>query len=216
MTPPESDASKSSGEPDSPEAIKEQIEETRAELAETVEALAYKADVKSRTKEKAAEVSRKAKETATGSGNAAREKVTALAQGAAGKAGQVADRAKQATPLGRSSESPGDTTVTTSTTDPGVTVVTTTTDGGGRATAARERVTALTQGATGRAGQIADRARQAAARWRTTEPSPTSNGAYGGATVAAGADRRKGAIATGGVTALLLLVALLIRRRRAS
>ena len=47
----------SSGEPeisDDPEEIRQQISQTRAELGETVEALASKADVKAQVKEKVA------------------------------------------------------------------------------------------------------------------------------------------------------------------
>ena len=42
--------------PDDRDQLERQIEETRAELAETVEALAYKADVKARAKDRVAEL----------------------------------------------------------------------------------------------------------------------------------------------------------------
>ena len=42
--------------PDDREELERQIEDTRAELADTVEALAYKADVKARAKDRAAEL----------------------------------------------------------------------------------------------------------------------------------------------------------------
>jgi hypothetical protein len=111
MSPSEND------EPATPEQIERQIEQTRAELADTVEALAYKADVKARTKEKAVEVTQRAKTAAAestqrakaaaaGSTQTAKEKATTLAQGAAGKASLVAEKAKQVAPGGKSQTSP--------------------------------------------------------------------------------------------------------------
>jgi LPXTG-motif cell wall-anchored protein len=44
-----------------PEELREQIEQTRAELADTVQALAGKADVKGRAKDKAGELTAQAK-----------------------------------------------------------------------------------------------------------------------------------------------------------
>jgi hypothetical protein len=49
------------GEPRSPEEIRRDIEETRGELGDTVEALAAKADVKAQAKEKAEDVKAQAK-----------------------------------------------------------------------------------------------------------------------------------------------------------
>ena len=45
--------------PDNPEELKQEIERTRAQLGETVEALAAKADVKGRAQRRATEVSRR-------------------------------------------------------------------------------------------------------------------------------------------------------------
>ncbi len=53
----------SADEPDTLAAARAEVERTREELGETVEALAYKADVKARAKDKAGEVKAKAAET---------------------------------------------------------------------------------------------------------------------------------------------------------
>jgi Protein of unknown function (DUF3618) len=52
------------GEQRSPEEIRRDIEETRGELGDTVEALAAKADVKAQAKDKAEEVKAQAKDKA--------------------------------------------------------------------------------------------------------------------------------------------------------
>jgi predicted TIM-barrel enzyme len=49
--------------PDDPELLKEQIEQTREHLGETVEELAAKADVKARAQETAADLRQRAKDT---------------------------------------------------------------------------------------------------------------------------------------------------------
>ncbi|MFF0742763.1 DUF3618 domain-containing protein [Streptomyces sp. NPDC004111] len=53
------------GDAASPEELRERIEQTRAELGETVQALAARADVKARAQEKAAEVKEQAGELTT-------------------------------------------------------------------------------------------------------------------------------------------------------
>ena len=72
--------------PDNPEALVEEINRTREELGNTVEALAAKADVKARAQQKATDVSGQLK-----------DKVRDVTQGLSGKAGQlkgeVTDRA---------------------------------------------------------------------------------------------------------------------------
>ena len=72
--------------PDNPEALVEEINRTRDELGNTVEALAAKVDVKSRAQQKATEVSGQLK-----------DKVRDVTQGLSGKAGtlkgEVTDRA---------------------------------------------------------------------------------------------------------------------------
>jgi hypothetical protein len=59
------EARSGAGAPDDPEELREQIEQTRAELGDTVEALAAKADVKARAKGKVTEVAGRARQTAT-------------------------------------------------------------------------------------------------------------------------------------------------------
>ena len=76
--------------PDKPDALVEEINRTREELGNTVEALAAKVDVKARAQQKAAEVSGQLK-----------SKLQDATQGLSGKAGQlrgeVGDRAAGAT-----------------------------------------------------------------------------------------------------------------------
>ena len=64
--------------PDNPDALVEEINRTREELGNTVEALAAKVDVKARAQQKASEVSGELK-----------TKVRDLTQGLSGKAGQL-------------------------------------------------------------------------------------------------------------------------------
>jgi Protein of unknown function (DUF3618) len=58
------------------EALEHDIEQTRAQLADTVEALAHKADVKAQVKEKGAELKESATQTATHVRESAAEAVT--------------------------------------------------------------------------------------------------------------------------------------------
>jgi Protein of unknown function (DUF3618) len=94
MSAAESDRNSGPGAPgqDDPNALVEDINRTRAELGDTVEALVAKADVKARAQQRAAEVSTQAK-----------EKLHAFQQQLAGRAGQLtgtaadkAERARQA------------------------------------------------------------------------------------------------------------------------
>lgn len=83
-----------------PDAIREEIEQTRAEMGETVDAIGYKADVPSRAKEKVGEkvdnVKAKVSETAT----RAKEAVTGAASRAGGTVSDTASRVGDATPGG--------------------------------------------------------------------------------------------------------------------
>jgi hypothetical protein len=72
-----------------PDAIREEIEQTRAEMGETVDAIGYKADVPSRAKEKVGEKVGNAKSMVSNTATRAKEAVT-------GSASQVGD----ATPSG--------------------------------------------------------------------------------------------------------------------
>ncbi|MEV3861461.1 DUF3618 domain-containing protein [Streptomyces sp. NPDC050095] len=77
-----------------PEELREEIERTRADLGHTVEALAAKADVKARAKEKTARL----KERATDRTDALRAHATAGADRARARATGLAHRAQAQTP----------------------------------------------------------------------------------------------------------------------
>ena len=83
-----------------PDAIRQDIEQTRAEMSETVEAVGYKADVPSRAKDKVSEkmedVKSKVSETAT----RAKEAVTGTTSRVGDAASGTAARVGEATPSG--------------------------------------------------------------------------------------------------------------------
>jgi hypothetical protein len=58
-----------------PDRIRAEIEQTRAEMSETVDALGYKADVKSRAKESIQEKKDSAKESIVGAGQSVKDKI---------------------------------------------------------------------------------------------------------------------------------------------
>ncbi len=79
-----------------PDRIRQEIEQTRAEMTETVDALGYKADVKERAKESLQEKRDSAKESVMGAGQTVKEKlvgtkdsVSDTASGATAKVGEV-------------------------------------------------------------------------------------------------------------------------------
>ena len=72
-----------------PDAIREEIEDTRERMSDTVEAIGYKADVPSRAKEAVASKVDAVKSTVTGSATRAREAI-------AGSASQASDTAPSA------------------------------------------------------------------------------------------------------------------------
>ncbi len=76
-------------EPDDPQALVDEINRTRAELGDTVEALAARVDVKARAQQRAAEVSAQAKGRLQELAGRAGE----LASGVTGKAGQARETA---------------------------------------------------------------------------------------------------------------------------
>jgi ElaB/YqjD/DUF883 family membrane-anchored ribosome-binding protein len=84
---------------DDPDAIRADIEQTRAELGDSVQALAGRADVKSRAKEKVAEVKDEAtqvvKEQAAHAKDHAKDTAQAAALRAKGTAQQTATKARQ-------------------------------------------------------------------------------------------------------------------------
>ena len=76
-----------------PDAIREEIEQTRAEMTETVEAIGYKADVPSRAKEKMSEKVDNVKSKVSDTASRAKEAVT-------GTASRTGDTVSDATPNG--------------------------------------------------------------------------------------------------------------------
>jgi hypothetical protein len=72
-----------------PDAIRQDIEQTRTEMSETVEAIGYKADVPSRAKDAVSEKVENVKSAVSGTATRAKEAVTG-----------AADRANAATPSG--------------------------------------------------------------------------------------------------------------------
>ena len=92
-----------------PEVIRQEIEETRSRMTETVDALGYKADVKSRTQEKVSDKVSSVKEkvadvkdSVVGSASSAKDSVTGSASSARGSvsggASSVTGRISDATP----------------------------------------------------------------------------------------------------------------------
>jgi len=80
---------------DSVREIEQEIERTRGQLADTVEALAYKADVPTRAREKATAVKERAAEKATVVKHVAAEKATVAKHVASEKAMLAKDRASE-------------------------------------------------------------------------------------------------------------------------
>jgi gas vesicle protein len=76
-----------------PDAIREDIEQTRAEMSETVEAIGYKADVPSRAKDAVSDKVENVKSKVSDAATRAKEAVT-------GATSQVSDRVVDATPSG--------------------------------------------------------------------------------------------------------------------
>ena len=82
-----------------PDRIRREIEQTRAEMSETVDALGYKADVKTRAKESIQDKKESAKESVVGATQSLKEKVVGAKDSAAGSAPdreQVKRQARQA------------------------------------------------------------------------------------------------------------------------
>ena len=80
---------------ESVQEIEQEIERTRGQLADTVEALAYKADVPTRAKEKATAVKERAAEKATHARHVAAEKATQAKDRASETATHTAHVARQ-------------------------------------------------------------------------------------------------------------------------
>jgi Protein of unknown function (DUF3618) len=90
-----------------PDAIREEIEQTRAEMGETVDAIGYKADVPSRAKEKVSEKVDNLKNKVSDTATRAKEAVTGSASrvgGATPDGGEVKQQAKRV--VGLAQENP--------------------------------------------------------------------------------------------------------------
>jgi hypothetical protein len=83
-----------------PDAIRQDIEQTRAEMSETVEAVGYKADVPSRAKEKVSEKMDSVKSKVNDTATRAKEAVVGTASRAGDSVSGAASRVGDATPSG--------------------------------------------------------------------------------------------------------------------
>lgn len=81
-----------------PDAIRQDIEQTRAEMSETVEAVGYKADVPSRAKEAVSDKVENVKSKVTDTASRAKEAVVGTASRAGDSVSGAASRAGEATP----------------------------------------------------------------------------------------------------------------------
>jgi hypothetical protein len=83
-----------------PDAIRQDIAQTRAEMSGTVEAVGYKADVPSRAKDKVSETVDNVKNKVSGTATRAKEAVVGTASRAGDAAGSATSRVGEATPSG--------------------------------------------------------------------------------------------------------------------
>jgi ElaB/YqjD/DUF883 family membrane-anchored ribosome-binding protein len=83
-----------------PDAIRQDIEQTRSEMSETVEAVGYKADVPSRAKEKVSEKMDSVKSKVNDTATRAKEAVVGTASRAGDSVSGAASRVGDATPSG--------------------------------------------------------------------------------------------------------------------
>jgi Protein of unknown function (DUF3618) len=83
-----------------PDAIREDIEQTRAEMSETVEAVGYKADVPSRAKDKVSQKMEDVKSKVSETTTRAKEAVTGTTSRVGDAASGTAARVGEATPTG--------------------------------------------------------------------------------------------------------------------
>ena len=83
-----------------PDAIREDIEQTRAEMSEAVEAVGYKADVPSRAKDKVSETMDSVKDKVSGTATRAKEAVVGTASRAGNTMSDTTSRVGDATPSG--------------------------------------------------------------------------------------------------------------------
>jgi ElaB/YqjD/DUF883 family membrane-anchored ribosome-binding protein len=83
-----------------PDAIREDIEQTRAEMSEAMEAVGYKADVPSRAKDKVSETMDSVKNKVSGTATRAKEAVVGTASRAGNTMSDTTSRVGDATPSG--------------------------------------------------------------------------------------------------------------------
>jgi hypothetical protein len=83
-----------------PDAVRQDIEQTRSEMSETVEAVGYKADVPSRAKEKVSEKMDSVKSKVNDTATRAKEAVVGTASRAGDSVSGAASRVGDATPSG--------------------------------------------------------------------------------------------------------------------
>jgi hypothetical protein len=83
-----------------PDAIRQDIEQTRAEMSETVEAVGYKADVPSRAKDKVSESVDNVKNKVSGTATRAKEAVVGTASRVGDAGSDTTSRVGEATPSG--------------------------------------------------------------------------------------------------------------------
>ena len=83
-----------------PDAIREDIEQTRADMSETVEAVGYKADVSSRAKDKVSQKMEDVKSKVSETTTRAKEAVTGTTSRVGDAASGTAARVGEATPTG--------------------------------------------------------------------------------------------------------------------
>ena len=83
-----------------PDAIREDIEQTRSEMSETVEAVGYKADVPSRAKDKVSETMDSVKNKVSGTATRAKEAMAGTASRAGNTMSDTTSRVGDATPSG--------------------------------------------------------------------------------------------------------------------
>jgi len=84
-----------------PDEIRQEIEQTRAEMGETVEAIGYKAGVPSRAKEAVAGKAQSVKSRISNTASRAKETVTGTTSRAGEEVSEAASRVSDATPSGR-------------------------------------------------------------------------------------------------------------------
>jgi hypothetical protein len=93
MTEPRTPAPEDTSPPSDPDALREEIEETRAELGNTVEALAHKLDVKAQAKEAVSDAKTQAKEAVFDAKDKAATRLSSVQSSTVARAEQLRDSA---------------------------------------------------------------------------------------------------------------------------